>query len=46
MPVILATQETEIRRIFVQSQPSQLVCETLSQKKKNQYKAGLVEWLK
>jgi hypothetical protein len=30
MPVILATQEAEIRRIMVQSQPSQIVCETLS----------------
>jgi hypothetical protein len=32
MPVILATQEAEIRRITVQSQPRQIVCETLSQK--------------
>jgi hypothetical protein len=32
MPVILATQEAEIRRIKVQSQPQQIVCETLSQK--------------
>jgi hypothetical protein len=29
-PVILATQEAEIRRITVQSQPGQTVCETLS----------------
>jgi hypothetical protein len=29
--VILATQEAEIRRITVQSQPGQTVCETLSQ---------------
>jgi hypothetical protein len=29
-PVILATQEAEIRRIVVQSQPSQIVLETLS----------------
>jgi hypothetical protein len=28
--VILATQEAEIRRIAVQSQPGQIVCETLS----------------
>jgi hypothetical protein len=34
MPVILATQEAEIRRIGVQSQPRQIVHETLSQKKK------------
>jgi hypothetical protein len=30
MPVILATQEAEIRRITVQGQPWQIVCETLS----------------
>jgi hypothetical protein len=30
-PVILATQEAEIRRIAVQSQPGQTVCKTLSQ---------------
>jgi hypothetical protein len=34
MPVILAIQEAEIRRIIVRSQPGQIVCETLSQKKK------------
>jgi hypothetical protein len=33
MPVILATQKAEIRRIMVQSQPRQTVLETLSQKK-------------
>jgi hypothetical protein len=32
MPVILATQEAEIRRIVVQSQSWQIVCKTLSQK--------------
>jgi hypothetical protein len=32
MPVILATQEAEIRRFAVQSQPRQMVHETLSQK--------------
>jgi hypothetical protein len=32
--VILATQEAEIRRIMVRSQPGQIVHETLSQKKK------------
>jgi hypothetical protein len=44
MPVILATQEAEIRRTVVQSQPRQIVCETLSQKYLTQ--KGLVEWLK
>jgi hypothetical protein len=29
-PVILATQEAEIRRITVQSQPGQIVLKTLS----------------
>jgi hypothetical protein len=46
MPVILTTQEAEIRRIAVQSQPGQVVCKTLSQKKKMLYKKGMVEWLK
>jgi hypothetical protein len=32
--VILATQETEIRRIVVQTKPRKIVLETLSQKKK------------
>jgi hypothetical protein len=39
MPIILATQETEIRRIAVQSQPRQVVLKTPS----NQKKGGLVE---
>jgi hypothetical protein len=30
--VILATQETEIRRIVVESQPGQIICKILSQK--------------
>jgi hypothetical protein len=34
MPIILATQKAEIRRIAVQSQPGQIVYETLSKKKK------------
>jgi hypothetical protein len=41
--IILATQEAEIRRITVQSQPGQTVHETL---KKPFTKIGLVEWLK
>jgi hypothetical protein len=41
-PVILATQEAEIRRITVRSQPGKIVRETLSQKKKN-HKKGLVQ---
>jgi hypothetical protein len=44
MPVILATQEAEIRRIAVQSQPRQIALQTLS--RKNPYKKGLMEWLK
>jgi hypothetical protein len=40
--VILAFQEAEIRRIVVQSQPGQIVCETLSQKhhQKKKKRAG------
>jgi hypothetical protein len=45
MPVILATQEAEIRRIAVRSQPRHIVLETLSRKYLTQ-KRGLVEWLK
>jgi hypothetical protein len=33
MPIILATQEAEIRRIMVQSQHGQIVSETLFGKK-------------
>jgi hypothetical protein len=33
-PVILATQEAELRRIMFQSQPRQIACETLSWEKK------------
>jgi hypothetical protein len=45
IPVILATQEAEIRRISVRSQPEQIVLETLSPHQKS-HKKGLVEWLK
>jgi hypothetical protein len=40
MPVILATQEAEIRRIEVRSQPKQIVRETLSQKCPTQKRVG------
>jgi hypothetical protein len=40
MPVILATQEVEIRRIMVQSQSKQIVHKTLSQKYPSQKKQG------
>jgi hypothetical protein len=40
MPIILATQEAEIRKIEVQGQPWQIVCETLSQKYPTQKRAG------
>jgi hypothetical protein len=39
-PVILPTQETEIRRIKVQSQPGQIVLKTLSQKTLHKNRAG------
>jgi hypothetical protein len=42
--VIPATREAEIRRIKVQSQPRQIVRETLS--RKTLLKKALVEWLK
>jgi hypothetical protein len=44
MPIILATQEAEIRKIIVRRQPEQIVCEILSQKKN--HNPWLVEWLK
>jgi hypothetical protein len=44
MPVILATQEAEIRRIMVGSQPRQIVCETLSRKTLHKNRAaGVVQ---
>jgi hypothetical protein len=49
MPVILATQKTEIWRIEVQSQIQEIVCQTLSKKQTNKKKTPsqnkLVEWL-
>jgi hypothetical protein len=40
MPIIVATQEAEIKRIVVQSQPRQIVPETLSQKTQHKIRAG------
>jgi hypothetical protein len=40
MPVILAIQETEMRRIKVGSQLRQIVHKTLSQKNPSQKRAG------
>jgi hypothetical protein len=45
LPVILANQETEIRRIAVQSQPGQIAARSCILKKTH-HKKGLVEWLK
>jgi hypothetical protein len=39
-PGILATQEAEIRRMVVQSQPGQIVHKTLSQKTLHKKRAG------
>jgi hypothetical protein len=45
--VILATQEVEIRRIEVRSQPGQIVCKNLSQKTLHKNRAGgVAQWLK
>jgi hypothetical protein len=41
-PVILSTQEAEIRKIVVQSQPQRIILKTLSQIKTSQKKAGRV----
>jgi hypothetical protein len=45
LPIILATQDAEIRWIIVQSQPGQTVCETLSQTNPVQNRAGGVAQL-
>jgi hypothetical protein len=45
MPVILATQEAEIRRTAVPSQPKEIVQETLAQNKRQKTsQKGPVEW--
>jgi hypothetical protein len=41
-PVILVTQEAEIRRITIQSQPRQIVGETLSRETLHKNRAGEV----
>jgi hypothetical protein len=40
---MLATEEAEMRRTVIQSQPEQIVCKTYLKKKGGR---GLVEWLK
>jgi hypothetical protein len=40
MPVILATQKAEIRKIPVGTQPSHIVCQTLSLKTPSQKRVG------
>jgi hypothetical protein len=40
MPIIIATQEAEIRRLQVQSQSEQIVPEALSGKSPSQKRAG------
>jgi hypothetical protein len=46
MPVILATEEADIRRITVRSQPRQIVPQDPILKKNHHTKKRLVEWLK
>jgi hypothetical protein len=45
MSIILATQEAEIRRIAIWSQPGQIVFKILFPKTQSE-RIGLVEWLK
>jgi hypothetical protein len=40
MPITVATQDAQIRRIEVQSQPRPTVCETLSQQNPSQKRTG------
>jgi hypothetical protein len=44
MPVILSTWESEIRRITVQGQPEEIVCETPSPKKKKKKAQSNMHW--
>jgi hypothetical protein len=44
MPVILAAQEAEIRRITVKASPGEIARDSIS--KNTQQKKGLVGWLK
>jgi hypothetical protein len=46
MPVILAPQEAEIRRIRFETSQRKIVHETLSPKKLSRKKKALTEWLK
>jgi hypothetical protein len=42
-PVIVSTQEAKARRIAVQRQPAQTVCETLSQKSPQKMAGGMAQ---
>jgi hypothetical protein len=42
MPIILATQEAEIRKIMVQNQSRQIVSKTLCQRNPSQKRSGEV----
>jgi hypothetical protein len=44
VPIILATQEAEIRRMVFKASPGNIVHETLS--RKNPSQKGLAKWLK
>jgi hypothetical protein len=46
MPIIVATQEAEFRRIVVKSQPGQIVRKTSSQKRAGRVAQGVVSEFK
>jgi hypothetical protein len=46
MPIILSTQEAELRRIAVRSQPGEIVLLDLLLKNPSQKKGWWMEWLK